>query len=73
MLTVIYAVRYVLHAHTDAFQTYRTAYKSSLPEDELKSFETCRRKEKLNINVENCAFLWFVLYNFTTMHGVKNI
>jgi hypothetical protein len=26
----------------------------------------------LNINLENFAFLWFVLYNHTTMHGAKN-
>ena len=44
-----------------------------LPEDEPKSFDTLRRKEKLNINLENCAFLWFVLYNYTKMHGARNI
>jgi hypothetical protein len=27
------------------------------------TFETCRRKQKLNINLENCAYRWFVLYN----------
>jgi len=25
-------------------------------------------ENKLNINLENCSFLWFVLYNYTTMH-----
>jgi hypothetical protein len=33
-----------------------------LPEDEPKRLETCRRQQKLNINLENCAFRWFVLY-----------
>ena len=26
---------------------------------------------KLNINLEKCAFLRFVLYNYATIHGVK--
>ena len=26
---------------------------------------------RLNINLENCAFLWFMLCNYTTMHGAK--
>jgi hypothetical protein len=42
-----------------------------LPEDEPKTFEARRRQQKLNINLENCAFRWFVLY--IKMHGVKNI
>jgi len=25
--------------------------------------QTCERQQKLNINLENCAFCWFVLYN----------
>jgi hypothetical protein len=25
--------------------------------------ETCKRQQKLNINLENCAFRWFALYN----------
>jgi len=29
------------------------------------------RSTRLNINLENCAFLWFVLYNYTTMQGAK--
>ena len=28
---------------------------------------------RLKTNLENCAFLWFVLHNYTTMHGAKNI
>ena len=28
-------------------------------------FETCKRQQKLIINLENCAFRWFVLYDFT--------
>jgi len=37
----------------------------------LPSGETCRRHQKLNSNLENCAFRWFVLYNYTTIHGEK--
>jgi len=44
-----------------------------LPVDEPTRFETCRRHQKLNINLENCAFRWFVLYNYITMHGANNI
>ena len=44
-----------------------------LPEDETTRFETCRRHQKLNINLENCVFRWFVLYNCITMHGAKNV
>ena len=29
-------------------------------------FETCRGQQKLNINLENCAFRWFVLYICTS-------
>jgi hypothetical protein len=44
-----------------------------LPEDETASFETCRRKQILNINLENCAFLCFVwyTYNCITVNGAK--
>jgi len=42
-----------------------------LPEDEPTRFETCRRHQKLNIILENCAFRWFVLCNYITMHGAK--
>ena len=40
-------------------------------EDEPMRFETCRKQQKLNINIENCAFHWFVLYKCITMHGEK--
>ena len=33
---------------------------------------TCRRQEKLNINLENCAFRLCVLHNYITMPGAKN-
>jgi len=26
----------------------------------------------LNINLGNCAFRWFMLYNYITMHGAKD-
>jgi len=31
------------------------------------------RHQKLNTNLENCAFRWFVSYNYITMHGANNI
>jgi len=27
---------------------------------------------KLNINLENCAFRWFVLYNYITLQDAEN-
>jgi len=36
-------------------------------------FKTCRRYQKININLENCAFHCFVLYNYIRMYGAKNI
>jgi hypothetical protein len=29
------------------------------------------RNQKLNINLENRAFRWFVFYNYIKMHGAK--
>jgi len=34
-------------------------------------FEIYSRQQKLNINLENCAFRWFILYNFIAMHSAK--
>jgi len=42
-----------------------------LSENESTRFETCRRHQKLSINLETCAFRWFVLYNCMTVHGPK--
>jgi hypothetical protein len=36
-------------------------------------FKTCRRQQKFNINSENCAYCWFVLYNYITIHIAKNL
>jgi hypothetical protein len=33
------------------------------PEDESMRFETCWRKEKLNIHLKKYVFLWFLLYS----------
>jgi hypothetical protein len=42
---------------------------SCLSDDELTRFETCRRRHKgLNINLQNCAFHWFVLYKWINTH-----
>ena len=42
-----------------------------LPEAEPTRFETCRRHQKLNINLENCALRLFVLYNYIITYGKK--
>jgi len=36
-------------------------------------FETRRRQQKLHIDLENCAFRWFVLYIYITLHCARNI
>ena len=59
--------------HTDACKNTPYSTHSCFHEDEPMSFETCRRHNKLNINLENCAFRWFVLCNYITMHGAKKI
>jgi hypothetical protein len=46
---------------------------SSLPEDEPKRFETRRRQQKININSENCAFLWRFLYNCMKLYYKHDI
>jgi len=43
-----------------------------LPDDEPVRFKTCTRHQKLNINSQNCAFRWFVLYNYLGDHIKKN-
>jgi len=45
---------------------------SMFPEDKPTWFETCTRHQKLNINSENCAFRWFVLYNYLGDQIKKN-
>jgi hypothetical protein len=45
---------------------------SMFPEDKPTRFETCTRHQKLNINSENCAFHWFVLYNYLGDQIKKN-
>ena len=52
---------------TTSEKTYHIA---CLPKDEPTRFETSRR-QKLNINLENYAFHWFVLHNYITMPGTK--
>jgi len=45
-----------------------------------KRFETCRRhqtlktkNQKLNVNLENCPFGWFMLPYFITIRDTNNI
>jgi len=57
--------------HTDACTTYKTVFTTVLLRMNLRVWKTCRRQQKLNINLENCAFRWFVLYNYIIMHGAK--
>ena len=49
--------------HTNACKTYHTVCATCLPQNEPVRFKTCWRHQKLNSNLENCAFCWFVLYN----------
>ena len=50
-------------AHNDACK-HTIVHIQPVPEDEPTRFETRRIHQKLNINLENCAFRWFVLYHF---------
>jgi len=38
-------------------------------------FETYKytRQQTLDINLESCAFRWFVLYIYTTMQGTRHV
>ena len=51
-------------AHIDAYKTHHTAY---------TTVSLRMRQQKLNINLEYCAFLFFILYNYNTIPGAKNI
>jgi hypothetical protein len=44
-----------------------------LSEDKPTRFETCRRHQKLNVNLETCAFRWSVSCNCITVHGAKKL
>jgi hypothetical protein len=62
-------------AHIDARKTYHTAHKtvSLMTNPRSSKHVGDNRNLKLNINLENYGFRLFMLYNFTTMHGAKNI
>ena len=50
----------------------RLHVKSSLPEDENKMFETYRRQEELNSDINfKSSFCWLILHKCTKMHGTK--
>jgi len=59
--------------HTDACKRCQKAAYTAVPEDEPTRFETCRRQQRFNINWENCAFRWFVLCYYITVHSAKNM
>ena len=65
--TVVCAVWYVLVTSVWAVW-WRAGY---VRDSNTRStrFEKCRRQNKLNVNLENYAFRWFVLYNCVTMLG----
>jgi len=46
---------------------------TAIPEDEPMRFETCRRHQKLNTNLQNCEFYWFVFYSYNTKHGAQTL
>jgi hypothetical protein len=56
-----------------ACNTYHTAHTTVSLRMNPKRFETCRRRKTLNINLENCAFCWYVLYHYITLHGANNV
>ena len=60
-------------AHTDASKNTPYCIHSCLREYEPKSFETFRRHNKVNINLENDAFPLFLLCNSITMYGAKKL
>ena len=70
METVVYAVWYVLHADADVFQAYHTALTTVSLRINLRISKHAG-ENKLNINLENYAFLWMVLYNYNKMHGAE--
>jgi len=46
---------------------------TKLPEDEPMRFETCRKHQNLNTNLQNCAFCWFMFYTYITKHGAQKL
>jgi hypothetical protein len=68
--TVVYAIWYVLQIPIHINHTIQHI-QLSLSEDESTKFETRRRRQKLNIDLENCVFLWFGLCNYITKQGAK--
>jgi hypothetical protein len=66
--TVLYAVWYAVW-WIEAYPPYCIPHcMYVLPEDKPTKFETCRRQQKLNINLENCALLWLVLCHETRIY-----
>ena len=45
---------------------YKTACTNGLSDNEHTMFETCRRHEELNynINLKECELCWFTLHNY---------
>ena len=64
--TVVYGAWYVVHVPVWAVWWAGECFRGSvcLQVDEPTRFETSRRQKNLNINLENCALGWFVLYNY---------
>jgi len=44
-----------------------------IPQEETTWFELCRRYRKLNIDLRNCVFRWFVLYNYKLSGQYLNV
>lgn len=55
-----------------ACKTYHNAYTtvSLRMNSRVSKYIGENRNKKLHIQLENCAFHWFVLYNSITMHGI---
>ena len=63
-------VSFHIQAHLNAFRQI-LEYFSQICLGPLAIESPCRKQQKLNINLENCAFRWFVLYNYIITHGAK--
>jgi hypothetical protein len=69
--SVLECVRDTLQ-HTRTYSPILCIY-NCFPGDEPTMFERRKRRQKLNINSENCPFRWSVLCNYIAVHKANNI
>lgn len=56
----------VCSRHTPTYSPILCIY-NYLSGDEPMRFEICKRRQKLNINLEDCAFRWFISTKIDTL------